>query len=556
MLPELKHFVQILPEPCFLLTAKGNIVLANTAAAELTHINHAELPGKPFTGLLQDRHDQFTDYLKYCARSRQLIPGSVSFKQPGAAPLEIRCDGTVLESATETAEGLIFIRCRPKAEATDQFVLLNQKIAALSREAIERKKAEQQRDELLQSERAARVEAERNSRMKDEFLATLSHELRTPLNAILGWTSLLERETLPPEAAEGVEVIARNARSQKQLIEDLLDMSRIISGKIRLDVQRVELATVIESAVATIRPAAEAKGVRLQVTLDPIAGPVKGDPGRLQQVVWNLLSNAVKFTPKGGRVQVSLERVNSHLEIVIADTGDGIKPEFLPHVFDRFQQADSSTTRKYGGLGLGLSIVKQIVELHGGTVKAKSPGEGKGSTFIVVMPLMLLHEGDENGTQYPRVHPAGTLHNDPDPCEMQDLAGVSVLVVDDEADARELVQKLLHTCHANVFTAAGSDDAMKILATERLDVVISDIGMPEADGYAFIRKVRAKTANEGGRVPAIALTAFARAEDRMRAMLAGYNLHLSKPIEPTELIVAVASLAGRTGNRPAPEPPH
>jgi signal transduction histidine kinase/ActR/RegA family two-component response regulator len=549
MPPEIQHFVEILPEPCFLLTAGGKIILANAAAAELTHIDRKLLIGKYFKELLGERPEKFTDYLKYCARSRHLIPGSISLAQPGAAAMEVRCDGTVLESTTDSSEGIIFIRCRPKAEATDQFVLLNQKIAALSKEVIERKKAEQQRDELLQSERAARVEAERNSRMKDEFLATLSHELRTPLNAILGWTSLLEQESLASSVAEGVEVIARNARSQKQLIEDLLDMSRIISGKIRLDVQRVELATVIESAIATVRPAAEAKGVRLQVTLDPIAGPVKGDPGRLQQVVWNLLSNAVKFTPKGGRVQVSLERVNSHLEIVVADSGDGIKPEFLPHVFDRFQQADSSTTRKYGGLGLGLSIVKQIVELHGGTVKAKSPGAGKGATFTVVMPLMLLHSPNGNGGAEDRVHPGSDAQRGHDPCESHDLAGINVLVVDDEPDARELVKKLLETCNATVFVAAGADDALATLADQKVDVLISDIGMPGMDGYEFIRKLRARNAKEGGRVPAIALTAFARAEDRMRAMISGYNLHLSKPIEPTELIVAVASLAGRTGGR-------
>jgi signal transduction histidine kinase/ActR/RegA family two-component response regulator len=545
LLSEIDHFVEILPEPCFLLSARGKIVLANAAAAELTRISRKDLAGKAFKELLSDHCERFDEYLKYCARSRQLIPGSVSLKQPGGKALEIRCDGTVLEPATDASEGLIFFRCRPKAEATDQFVLLNQKIAALSREILERKKAEQQRDELLRGERAARAEAERNSRMKDEFLATLSHELRTPLNAILGWTSLLEREPLSQSAAEGVEVISRNARSQKQLIEDLLDMSRIISGKIRLDVQRVELAAVIESAVATIRPAAEAKGVRLQVTLDPIAAPVKGDPGRLQQVVWNLLSNAVKFTPSGGRVQISLERVNSHLEIIVADTGDGIRPDLLPHVFDRFQQGDSSTTRTYGGLGIGLSIVKQIVELHGGSVKAKSPGLGSGSTFTVALPVMLMHTSVENGAREERIHPATASRDEADPCEGQDLAGVSVLVVDDEADARELAKRLLETCNAKVFLARGAEDALVILARERLDVMVSDIGMPDVDGYQFIRKVRARSAEEGGKIAAIALTAFARAEDRMRAMIAGYNLHLSKPIEPAELIIAIASLSGR-----------
>jgi signal transduction histidine kinase/CheY-like chemotaxis protein len=546
MQPEVQHFVEVLPEPSFIMTAAGEIRFANAAAAEFTGIDRKSLITKSLKELVSDPPEKIDDYLRLCARSRQLLPGAIQMRTTGGRMLDVRCDGTVLEPKTDASEGLLFVRCRPKAEATDQFVLLNQKISALSKEILDRKKAEQQRDELLENERAARVEAERNSRMKDEFLATLSHELRTPLNAVLGWTTLLERETLSPNVAEGVEVIARNARLQKQLIEDLLDMSRIISGKIRLDVQRVELAGVIEAAIASIRPTAEAKGVRLQVTLDSAAAPVKGDPSRLQQVVWNLLTNAVKFTPKGGRVQIFLERVNSHLEITVADSGEGIKPEFLPHVFDRFRQADSSTTRQYGGLGIGLSIVKQLAELHGGSVRAKSPGEGKGATFIVMLPLMLLHDAsDTNGGD--RVHPAAPSAAEQDACEAQDLTGVTVLVVDDEPDARDLAKRLLENCKAFVFTAASASDALTVLEQQQVDVLVSDIGMPGTDGYEFIRRLRAKAAEQGGRVPAIALTAFARSEDRMRAMIAGYNLHLSKPIEPGELIVAVASLAGRTG---------
>jgi CheY-like chemotaxis protein len=318
-------------------------------------------------------------------------------------------------------------------------------------------------------------------------------------------------------------------------------MSRIISGKVRLDVQRVELQPVIEAAVQAIRPASEAKGIRLQVTLDPIAGPVKGDPSRLQQVVWNLLSNAVKFTPKGGRVQLFLERVNSHLEIVVSDTGEGIPPEFLPHVFDRFRQADASTTRRHGGLGLGLSIVKQLAELHGGTVRAKSPGEGKGSTFMVMLPLLVLHENGVR-TAEPRVHPA-TEESDKGGCQEADLAGVRVLVVDDEPDARELVRRFLDACGADVCTAGSADEAMVLLRERQPRVLVSDIGMPGADGYELMRQVRSLPADQGGRTPAIALTAFARTEDRTRAMRAGYNVHLSKPIESTELVAAVASLA-------------
>ncbi|HEV7300331.1 MAG TPA: ATP-binding protein [Tepidisphaeraceae bacterium] len=542
MHPELEHFVRVLPEPCFLVSGAGEVLLANAAAAGMTGVEAVALKGTRLATLMADPEQKVQDFLRLCARSRQFVPGSFTWLGR-VQPLEMRCDGVVIAPRTDALPAMLFVRCRPKAEATDQFVLLNRKIADLSREVLERRKAEQQRDELLQSERAARVEAERNSRMKDEFLATLSHELRTPLNAILGWAQLLQHDRTPAdELGNGLQVIERNARVQKQLIEDLLDMSRIISGKVRLDVQRVELQPVIEAAVEAIRPASEAKGIRLQVTLDPIAGPVKGDPSRLQQVVWNLLSNAVKFTPRGGRVQLFLERVNSHLEIVVSDTGEGVPPEFLPHVFDRFRQADASTTRRHGGLGLGLSIVKQIAELHGGTVWAKSPGEGKGSTFMVMLPLLVLHENGDSPSE-PRVHPA-TAEADKVECEEADLAGVTVLVVDDEPDARELVRRFLGACGAAVVTAGSADEAMALLRERRPRVLVSDIGMPGADGYELMRQVRSLPATQGGRTPAIALTAFARTEDRTRAMRAGYNVHLSKPTESTELVAAVASLAG------------
>jgi signal transduction histidine kinase/ActR/RegA family two-component response regulator len=453
-----------------------------------------------------------------------------------------------MEPRSDAEPAVLFLRCRPRVEATDQFVLLNQKIEALSKEILERRKAEQHRDELLISERAARVQAERDSRMKDEFLATLSHELRTPLNAILGWAQVLRAEAgdLDVEIREGINVIERNARVQARLIEDLLDMSRIISGKVRLDVQRVDLATVIEAAVQSAQPAADAKGIRIQQAVDPIAGPVKGDPARLQQVVWNLLSNAIKFTPKGGRVQVFLERVNSHLEIVVSDTGEGIRPEFLPHVFDRFRQADASTTRRHGGLGLGLSIVKQLVELHGGSVRAKSPGEGGGSTFVVMLPLLVVH--DAGAEPDPRVHPRGPWSGPRvDLPSVHSLEGLKVLVVDDEPDARDLVRRLLERSGVNVVTAESAAEAAAAVRAGDLHLMVSDIGMPDRDGYDLIREVRQLPPERGGRLPAIALTAFARSEDRTRAMLAGFQLHLSKPIEPSELIAAVATLVGRTG---------
>ncbi len=400
---------------------------------------------------------------------------------------------------------------------------------------------------LLDSERAARAEAERASRMKDEFLATLSHELRTPLNAILGWANILH-ETAPAdsELAEGLTIIERNARAQNQIIEDLLDMSRIISGKVRLDVHRTDLAPIVEAAVKTVGPAAAARGIRVQAVLDPAARPISGDPNRLQQVFWNLLTNAIKFTPRGGRVQVLLERVNSHLEVSVSDTGQGIDPEFLPHVFDRFRQADSSTTRQFGGLGLGLAIVKQLVELHGGTVWVRSGGQGCGTTFTVALPLTILHPADEPEDPAARRHPDGGGLAVPVPAVSFDLADVRALVVDDEADARALVKRLLEARGAFVTAAGSVPEALESMRRGRFDVLISDIGMPKEDGYALIRQVRALDPERGGMIPAVALTAYARSEDRMRAVRAGFQMHVTKPVEPAELLTMVASLAGRT----------
>jgi PAS domain S-box-containing protein len=409
----------------------------------------------------------------------------------------------------------------------------------------DRKRAEAEREELLERERASRAEAEQANRLKDEFLATVSHELRTPLTAILGWSHLLRGGGLEGDAAsKAVETIERNARSQAQLIDDLLDVSRIVTGKLRLDIVPVRPDSFIDPAVEAVRPAAEAKGVRLQKLIDTGVETVMGDPARLQQVVWNLLTNAVKFTPRGGRVQVSLERVNSSVEIVVADRGAGIAPEFLPHVFERFRQADQQTTRQHGGLGLGLAIVRHLVELHGGSVRAESEGEGRGSTFTVMLPVAPIHRRAEAGE---RVHPSapGTLvaHECP-----ERLDGLRVLVVDDEADARELLAAGLGQCGAEVVTASSAHTALEALAGGKFDALISDIGMPGEDGYELIRKVRALPADGGGKTPAVAVTAYARTEDRLRALRAGFEMHVSKPVELTELIVVVANIA-RRGSR-------
>ena len=406
-------------------------------------------------------------------------------------------------------------------------------------DVTDRKKAEDEREKLLESERAARSEAERASRLKDEFLLTLSHELRTPLNAILGWSQLLRRGTIDAaKMAHGLDIIERNVRAQAQLIDDLLDMSRVISGKLRLNVQRIQLGSVIEAALETVRLSAEAKDIHLQKILDPLAGIVSGDPARLEQIIWNLLSNAIKFTPKGGRVQVILARANSQIEISVIDTGQGINPEFLPYVFDRFRQADASTTRNHGGLGLGLAIVKNLTELHGGSVRVESAGEGKGTTFTITLPLAGAHPEEVTLEDFGLKAARTTSIDDP----QLTLNGVKVLVVDDEPDARELIRVVLEGCYAEVITAASAEQALEVLKHEQPDVLVSDIGMPQEDGYQFIHQVRTLPPNKGGKIPAVALTAYAGAEDRKRALLSGYQMYVAKPVEPSELIAVVSTL--------------
>ncbi|MEO8520194.1 MAG: PAS domain S-box protein [Acidobacteriota bacterium] len=400
------------------------------------------------------------------------------------------------------------------------------------------RQSEQRYRELLESERAARSAAERLSEVKDEFLATLSHELRTPLNAILGWSQLLRSGARNPgDLLKGIETIERNARVQTQLIEDLLDMSRITSGKMRLEVAVVHPAGFVDAAIETVQPAADARNILLERVIDETAGPITGDAARLQQVVWNLLSNAIKFTPKGGRVRVTVARRDAQVVIEVADTGVGIKREFIPYLFERFRQADASTTRAYGGLGLGLSIVKRLVELHGGTVAVQSPGEGRGATVTVELPVA----APGGLVPDPGAPKPGSVSLEPH----AELSGVTVLVVDDQADARELVQRVLEDAGADVITAAGAAAALDLVETRKPDVLISDIGMPEADGFELLRWVRALGTDRGGRVPAIALTAFARSEDRTRALRAGFAVHVSKPVDPAELVATVVSVAGR-----------
>jgi len=406
-------------------------------------------------------------------------------------------------------------------------------VRGMAHDATERRQA-------LQREKEARIEAEEANRVKDEFLSTLSHELRTPLTAIMGWSNLLlHGEVDESKRQQAIETIARNANSQCQLIDDLLEVSRIITGKLRLDFVGCELQPVIQAAAESLRPTAEAKGVKLYVSLAPNLGMVMGDRERLQQIVWNLVSNAVKFTPAGGEVNVRLNRINSHLEIGVNDTGAGIHPEFLPHVFDRFRQADGSTTRAHGGLGLGLAIVRHLVELHGGVALADSAGVGKGATFTVRLPLMLPVE--------PQIHVDVDKSRRLAVVDQPSvgLDGLRVLIVDDEEDARELVSVMLTKSGAAMKCASSSSEAIEIIASWRPDVLIADIGMPVEDGYGLIKRVRALPRESGGQTPALALTAYARTEDRVRALSAGYQVHLSKPVDRVELAAVVASLAER-----------
>jgi signal transduction histidine kinase/CheY-like chemotaxis protein len=404
----------------------------------------------------------------------------------------------------------------------------------------------EERSRLLSSEKLARNEAERANRLKDEFLATISHELRNPLNAIMGWAHMMRLGKLNEANTErAVETIYRNAKSQTQLVADLLDVSRIISGKLRLDVRTVDLINIVNAAIDSIRPATEAKGIRLHTILDPAAGPISGDADRLQQIVWNLLTNAVKFTPKGGRIQVKVQRVDSQVEVVVTDSGVGISQEFLPFVFDRFRQADASSTRIHGGLGLGLSIVRQLVDLHGGSVSVQSEGEGKGATFTITLPFVGVVNSEQEAES---VHP--TQSEEILSFEgLPSLQGLKVLVVDDEVDTRELISEVLKDCGAEVITSRSAAEALVALEQDKPDILISDLGMPDEDGYSLISKIRALPAERGGQIPAAALTAYARAEDRMRVLRSGFQFHLPKPVDSAELVTVVASLVDRAYER-------
>ncbi len=520
--------------------AEGRVTLMNAVAESLTGWRQGEALGLPMVEVIRIVSNE----------TRRPIdnPALAVLREGTNATLDeygilIAKDGT--ERPIEDTAAPI----RSEDGAILGAVLIFRNVSERHSAEMMRREIESDREALLGSERAARVEAERASNVKEAFLAMLSHELRTPLTAIVGWTQILRSKPPTQQALEqGLSVIDRNARIQSKLIADLLDMSRIISGKMRIDVEPMDFAAIIAAAIESIRPAADAKDIAIDATLEPISEVTTGDPQRLQQIVWNILSNAVKFTPRGGRVQVTLARMGENVDIVITDTGEGIANEFLPYVFDRFRQAENTASREYSGLGLGLAIAKQLVELHGGNVCAISEGKGKGSTFIVRLPLAASDAAGLGTEAHEKTGRFAALQS-----QLPELTGVTVLVVDDDADSREVIRTILEDCGAQVKLASSASDAMTAINREKPDVILSDIGMPKRDGYAFMNDVRRR----GIRTPAAAVTAYARPEDRTRALQAGYQTYLAKPIEAGELAATVAALAHRTASDsdvPAPEP--
>jgi signal transduction histidine kinase/CheY-like chemotaxis protein len=424
----------------------------------------------------------------------------------------------------------------PMELAVSEFVIDGTRhFTGIVNEITERRRSEDALRESEARERIARMAAEHAGQVKDDFLATLSHELRTPLNAILGWARLIAVDTGDQERVNrGIQVITRNAKAQGALISDLLFVGQITAGKFRLDIGDVALSDVVAAAVDSIRPVATAKGIELRSVLDPTIETIQGDAGRLQQVVWNLLSNAVKFTPEGGSVQVTLAKRGVHIEIVVSDSGAGMASEFIPYVFERFRQEEASSALKYGGLGLGLSIVKHLVALHGGSVRAESPGQGKGATFTVALPISPAH--DRSVDDEPKLEKK-RMDLDIAVCRDFDLSGSKVLAIDDHPDTLGLLKRVLEECHAHVIVASSADEGLQALAKHRPQIVLCDIGMPEKDGHAFIKAMR----EQGYSIPAIAVTAFARPEDKRRALQAGYQGHIAKPLEPAELVSTVAA---------------
>jgi signal transduction histidine kinase len=517
-------------------------VLEGEFAVILLDVNMPDIDGLETANLVRrhknGRHTPIifiTSYADEMQTARGYELGAVDYiLSPIIAPV-LRTKVRVFVDLYEARAALALSNQELETRVAERTAELQKSNERLHDEIAERLRAEAEREALLAREKVLRAEAEELSRLKDEFLATMSHELRTPLNAIFGWITLLRTRRLDEATQErALETIERNARAQKRLIEDLLDVSRIVTGKVALELVTVDPRRVVEAALETMHPAAQAKGLKIVPLLDTGAGTVRGDFARLQQVVCNLLSNAIKFTDAGGHVEVCLARRNGEVEISVTDSGQGIKPEFLPLVFDRFRQEDGSISRRHGGLGLGLAIVRHLVELHAGSVDAQSAGEGKGARFIVRLPV-------REANLLPRIAEApGVAMVTP-----AMLVGLRLLVVDDDPGARELISGMLEGFGARVSVAEGGQAALKLLFAERPDVLVADLGMPEMDGYALIAQVRALGPDFGGNTPAVAVTAYASPQDRLRALQAGYQNHVAKPVEAEELAIVIASLAGR-----------
>jgi signal transduction histidine kinase len=518
------RFAHPFADPLALVTRAGDVLAANDAAATLLGISRRPEPSPNVADLVESPPESVRELLARAAGTRAFAVGSLALGS-GDAQATHRAEGALVRPAGNGSPALLLLRLSPRSAASGQFVLLNRQIESLNREIRERLRVE----EALREESKRLEEA---NRAKDEFLAVVSHELRTPLNAIVGWLRLARSGSLDHAAsARAFDTIERNVTSLGQLVEDLLDVSRVITGNLRLHVSPVDLGAIVESAAESLRVAAEAKEIRIEMALDPLARSTTGDPERLRQVVWNLISNAIKFTPNGGTVTARLRASGSSVELSVQDTGEGIDPAFIPHVFERFRQADASISRRHGGLGLGLSIVRHVVELHGGTVGAESDGLGRGATFVVRLPVHV-QDVDDGG---PARVPSNPFHGQSDGAE---LAGVRVLVVDDEPDSRDLLVVALSQYGAEVRAASSAAEALSTLDTWPAQVLVSDIAMPDATGYDLVRAVRALS----NPIPAIALTAFARREDRIRALEAGFQMHVAKPVEPAELTLVIRGL--------------
>jgi len=501
-------------------TLDGIVTSWNPAAEKLYGYSAAEMVGKPIVILIPSDHpDEEARILERIRRGERIS---------GYETKRIKKDGTLMD---------VSLTVSPIKDSLGRVIGASK----IARNITEQKRAAVRERDALRQAQLSRRQAEEASRTKDEFLATISHELRTPMTAIVGWSRLLLSGQLTPELQhQAFETIDRNARSQAQLIEDLLDVSRIVSGKLRIDLKPADLGSVVLSAVESVRPSAEAKRIRIRTMISSDAGPIMGDPERLQQVIWNLLSNAIKFTASQGSVQIEVRRIESQVELQVKDNGAGIKAEFLPHIFERFTQADSSLTRTHGGLGMGLAIVKSLVELHGGVVFASSSGEGQGATFTVKLPVSAIRDDRSLPPAKPRLS-SETGFNYPE------LVGVKILVVDDEKDTCDMLRFLFNSVGAVVETASSVETALQALDQWAPDILVSDIGMPNVDGFELIRMIRQE---RHSRIPAVALTAMARVDDRVKVLNAGFQMHVPKPVEPKELISIVAGLAGLVDRKP------